>query len=69
MTVKRGCWGKGMPFHSLRLLNGRSSRIVVSALLTSPFSVEAMKLMPDVVVNRSIYSKNEYEDNVSRDPT
>jgi hypothetical protein len=58
-----------MPFHSLRLLNSRSSRFVVATLLTSPFPVETMELVPDVVVNRCIYGKNEYENYVSRDPT
>lgn len=69
MTVKRRCWVKSMPFHSLRLLNGRSSRFVVATLLTSSFPVETMELVPDVVVNRCVYAKNEYENYVSRDPT
>ena len=55
--------------HSLRWLYNRINRVVETTLPTSTFLVEAMELIPDVVINRGIYTKNEYENNISGDPS
>jgi hypothetical protein len=44
-------------------------RVVETTLLTSTLLIEAMEFIPDVVVNRGIYTKDKYENNISRDPS
>jgi hypothetical protein len=56
-------------FHSLRWLYDTIIIIIETTLPTSTFLVEAVELIPDVVINRCIYTKNENENNVSGDPS
>lgn len=68
MSGEARCWGQGVSFRPLRLLYDTVVRVVETTPLTSTFLVEAVEFIPDVVVNRGIYTKNKYENNISRDP-
>lgn len=57
-----------MPFDSLRWLYYSASRVIETTFLTRAFPVEIGEFVPDVVVYGGIYSKNKYENDVSRDP-
>jgi hypothetical protein len=57
-----------MSFHSLRWLYDGPSRVVETTFSAFAILIKAMEFIPDVVINRGIYSKNNYENNVSRDP-
>lgn len=57
-----------MPFGSFGGLYDSSSRVVETTISTVAFFVVAMELIPDVVINGGIYTKNENENDISRDP-
>ena len=51
------------------MLYDTAIRVVETTLLTSTLLIEAMEFIPDIVIYGGIYSKNEYENDVSRDPS